>query len=39
MPTEDSSLSMDDASLIDELDVRFADRQGNVAWTDLRAES
>jgi len=39
MPAEESSTSLDDDSLIEELDRRFADREGSVAWSDLRAEN
>lgn len=40
MPADDgSALSLDDPSLIEELDRRFADREGSIAWSDLRAES
>jgi hypothetical protein len=38
MPADDPLTSLDDASLIEELDRRFADREGSVAWSDLRAE-
>ena len=38
MPADDSSLSLDDASLIEELDRRFADREGSVTWSELQAE-
>ena len=39
MPPEDSSASLDDPSLIEELDRRFADREGSVTWPELRAEN
>jgi hypothetical protein len=35
---EDVGLSLDDPSLIDELERRFADRAGSVGWSELRAE-
>jgi putative addiction module component (TIGR02574 family) len=38
MPTEDSSLSLDDPSLAEELDRRFADHAGSVPWSGLRDE-
>lgn len=38
MPDEDSSLSLDDASLIEELDRRFADSEGSATWSELQAE-
>jgi hypothetical protein len=38
MPGEDTSASLDDASLVEELDRRFADREGSIPWSDLRAE-
>ena len=37
MPAEDSSASLDDPSLIEELDRRFADREGSVTWPELQA--
>ena len=39
MPDEDSSIALDDASLIEELDRRFADREGSVTWSELQAEN
>lgn len=39
MPAEDSAISLDDASLVEELDRRFADREGSIEWSDLRAEN
>ena len=39
MPAEDSSASLDDPPLIEELDRRFADREGNVTWPELQAEN
>jgi putative addiction module component (TIGR02574 family) len=38
MPTDDSVLSLDDASLNEELDRRFADSAGGVPWSELRSE-
>ena len=38
MPADDSAMSLDDASLLEELDRRFADPSESVAWSDLRAE-
>jgi hypothetical protein len=38
LPAEDTGLSLDDESLLDELDRRFADREGSVSWPELRAE-
>jgi putative addiction module component (TIGR02574 family) len=38
MPAEDSSLSLDDASLIEELDRRFADNTDCIPWSQLKAE-
>ncbi len=35
MPPEDSAISLDDANLIEELDRRFADRDGRVPWSDV----
>ena len=39
MPAEDSFIALDDALLVEELDRRFADREGSVAWSELRAEN
>jgi hypothetical protein len=39
IPVEDSAISLDDESLVKELDRRFADRVGSVEWSDLRAEN
>jgi hypothetical protein len=39
LPPEDLTLSLDDARLIEELDRRFADPEGAVPWSDLKAES
>jgi hypothetical protein len=35
---EDDAASLDDAALADELDRRFADREGKIPWSDLRTE-
>ena len=38
MPERDIGLSLDDSNLFEELDSRFADPSGSIAWSDLRAE-
>jgi hypothetical protein len=38
IPVGDSTISLDDDSLLEELERRFADREGEVDWSDLRAE-
>jgi hypothetical protein len=38
MPPEDATASLDDAPLAEELERRFADREGSVPWSDLQAE-
>jgi hypothetical protein len=38
IPVEDFAISLDDDSLLEELERRFADREGEVDWTELRAE-
>jgi hypothetical protein len=38
VPSDDVTISVDDPSLIEELDRRFADREGSVSWPELRAE-
>jgi putative addiction module component (TIGR02574 family) len=38
MPAEDSGLSLDDDSFLDELDRRFKDLEGAMSWPELRAE-
>jgi len=38
MPPEDSGISLEDATLAEELDRRFADREGSIPWSDLQAE-
>jgi hypothetical protein len=39
MPAREIALSLDAPNLLDELDQRFADREGEIRWADLRAES
>ncbi len=39
MPAREIALSLDALNLLDELDQRFADREGEIRWADLRAES
>lgn len=38
MPADDTCLSLDDATLIKELDRRFADRTGSIPWSELKSE-
>jgi putative addiction module component (TIGR02574 family) len=38
IPAEDACLTIDDASLPEELDRRFADRSNCVPWSELKAE-
>ncbi len=38
LPPEDSALSIEDPDLAAELDRRFADDEGAISWTDLKAE-
>jgi hypothetical protein len=38
VPDEDVAISVDDPAFVEELDRRFADREGSVPWSDLRAE-
>ena len=38
LPPEDSSLSIEAPDLTEELDRRFADDEGAISWTDLKAE-
>ena len=38
VPSDEVTISVDDPSLIGELDRRFADREGGIPWPDLRAE-
>jgi putative addiction module component (TIGR02574 family) len=38
MPAENSGLSLDDDSLIEELDRRFADGTEGISWSELKAE-
>jgi putative addiction module component (TIGR02574 family) len=39
MPADDSALSLDDPSLIEELDRRFADSAEGAPWSELRTEA
>ena len=39
LPAEDQIRSVDDPDLLAELDRRFSDSDGAVAWSDLEAES
>ena len=38
LPPEDVTISLDDAQRAEELDRRFADSEGTVPWSDLKAE-
>jgi hypothetical protein len=38
VPSDDVTISVDDPSLIEELDRRFADRGGSIPWSELHAE-
>lgn len=38
LPPEEETLSVDDTDLVDELDRRFADGEGAIPWSDLKAE-
>ena len=38
VPAEDAAKALDDPSLMEELDRRFADREGSIAWPELCAE-
>lgn len=38
LPPEDITISLDDPRLAEELDRRFADSEGAVPWSDLKAE-
>jgi putative addiction module component (TIGR02574 family) len=38
MPADNSGLSLDDDSLIEELDCRFADQTDSIQWSELKAE-
>jgi hypothetical protein len=38
MPVEDVGTSLDDERLVEELERRFADSEGAVPWSQLRAE-
>jgi putative addiction module component (TIGR02574 family) len=35
---DDDVLQLDDQSLVEELDRRFADREGSIGWDELRRE-
>ena len=39
VPDREIGLALDDPNLEAELDRRFADREGEVSWADLRAEA
>jgi hypothetical protein len=39
MPTREITLSLAAPDLLEELDRRFADRDGEIRWVDLQAES
>lgn len=39
MPARDFGLSLDTTNLLEELDHRFTDQEGEIRWADLRAES
>ena len=38
VPSDDVTISVDDPSLIEEINRRFADREGGILWSELRAE-
>lgn len=38
LPPEEETLSVDDPELAEELDRRFADGEGTIPWSDLKAE-
>ena len=38
LPPEDITVSLDDPQLVEELDRRFADNEGTIPWSDLKAE-
>jgi hypothetical protein len=38
VPSDDVTISVDDPSLIEEINRRFADREGGIPWSELRAE-
>ena len=38
LPPEDITIAIDDAGLAAELDRRFADSEGAIRWSDLKAE-
>jgi hypothetical protein len=37
-PSHDSGISLDDVSLVEELERRFAENDGCIDWPELRAE-
>ena len=39
VPSDAATMSVDDLSLQEELDRRFADRDGGISWTELRVET
>ncbi len=38
LPQENSTISLDNDSLVEELERRFADDEGSVSWEELRHE-
>ena len=38
LPSEDITMSVDDPAMQAELDRRYADRDGGIPWSELRAE-
>ncbi|MGO8748596.1 MAG: hypothetical protein ACLQNE_21715 [Thermoguttaceae bacterium] len=38
VPSDDVTISVDDPSLVEEINRRFADRDGGTPWSELRAE-
>lgn len=39
VPPNEATMSLDDPTLLEELDRRFADRDGAIPWTELQAEA
>jgi hypothetical protein len=39
MPAREITMSLDAPDLLEELDRRFADRDGEIRWAELRTES
>jgi putative addiction module component (TIGR02574 family) len=39
MPADSLTVSLDDPQLMDELERRFADSEGAIPWSELRAEA